>query len=251
MAKAQYLVENNEFYSHEAVQQRLYSLPYPDEEEAARGAVVLGYLAAIHPLVAASDSTPTILDLGCGRGWLTALAALFGQSEGIDPAESAVRFGQTYYPSLRFRRATLSDLLTSDGFRPYDIIITSEVIEHVPLAHKDGFVMEIRQALKPNGFCIVTTPRGEVFQAYCRQQPFLQAVEAWSTEQELRQLFGKQGFAVVKHDRCFPMGVNLWGRLYTHPAAGGLLRLRRAGFLRRALDYLSSVYQVWCFRKID
>jgi 2-polyprenyl-3-methyl-5-hydroxy-6-metoxy-1,4-benzoquinol methylase len=246
-----YLTKNNEFYSREAVQRRLYATPYPDEEESTRGAVVLKYLAAIRGLAAGGEAAPTILDVGCGRGWLTALAALFGRSEGVDPAESAIRFAQTYYPSLTFRQATLSDLLTTDGFKAYDIIITSEVIEHIPPSDKKQFVLELWLALKPNGYCIVTSPRAELFEAYCRQQPIRQAVEAWLTERELMRLFMNQDFAVVRHDRCFPMGLNMWGRLDAHPGAGRLLGLRRAGFLRHGLDYLSSVYQVWCFRKVE
>jgi 2-polyprenyl-3-methyl-5-hydroxy-6-metoxy-1,4-benzoquinol methylase len=245
-----YLLENNEYYSNVMTRYSDYITPYPNAEETARGLAILKYLAMIRQFYTNGDGTLRLLDLGCGRGWLTMLISAFGECEGIDPAAGMIKLAKEYYPQLVFHCMTLGDLLKSSATRHYDVIITSEVIEHVPQAQKKDFVKQIHSALKPDGHCILTTPRRELFKLFARRHKAVQLIEEWSTEKELRSLFNECGFEVIEHDRAFPMRP----RLFCHPdprinLTRWLTRLKLE-FLMRAVDHILSIYQVWWLRKL-
>jgi 2-polyprenyl-3-methyl-5-hydroxy-6-metoxy-1,4-benzoquinol methylase len=244
-----YLAENNTFYSSIMLQNRLYSTTHPNSEEAARASVILKYLSVIRQHYIDPGLTPRLLDLGCGRGWLTMLISAFGRAEGIEPAEGMIKLAKEYYPQLVFRCETLGDLLKSSGAASYDVIITSEVIEHIPQAEKKDFLKQIHLALKPNGHCILTTPRRELFKLFTRKHKAGQLIEEWSTEKQLRSLFNQCRFEVIEHDRAFPMRPTL----FCHPDPSinltrWLTRLKLE-FLMRAVDHILSIYQVWWLRK--
>jgi 2-polyprenyl-3-methyl-5-hydroxy-6-metoxy-1,4-benzoquinol methylase len=244
-----YLARNNEFYSQEHVQQVLYALPHPDREEATRASVILKYLAAIRERYPATACSPLILDVGCGRGWLTAMANLFGHAEGIDPAETPIDYARKYYPELTFRCATLPDLIMNNESERYDVVICSEVFEHIPNLEKQDFANDIGAVLRPNGDCVITTPRRELFRAYRTRKVTLQAIEAWVTEREVRAIFRRSGFQVIAHDRAYAERVGRWGSLYHHPLVRWAVGFRASKGVGRGLEYLASIYQVWWFRK--
>ena len=90
-------------------------------------------------------------------------------------------------------------------FEPYDVVITSEVIEHI--VDKDNFVADLRECLVPNGSVIVTTPRREWQRRYVRTRTCGhaggQSVKAWISEKRLRLLFERFGFSPIRHDRAY------------------------------------------------
>ena len=109
-----------------------------------------------------------ILDLGCGRGWLTNQLSKYGNVLGVDlfTQEAEMR-----YPDLNFLEI---DFLNEYEKIPndFDVIISSEVIEHIPLEKRSLFEKIIFDRLKPRGFCIITTPnkkRVDQFQVYVPQ----------------------------------------------------------------------------------
>jgi len=246
-----YRSENNEFYSRMITQDPLYSTPYPNAEEAARAAVILEYLGRIAQSYFPSGITPRILDLGCGRGWLTALISTFGLCEGIDPSAALIELARIYFPSLTFHCGTLADFANSPSFGPYDIIVSSEVIEHIPYMQKRQFVEQIRENLKPNAQCIVTTPRRELLWVFRRRHTAGQLVEDWLTEKELRSLFVSCGFSVVKHTRAFPMRPRRLEQSIYGCKIDRFLTQGKLGFLVHGLEYVLSMYQVWWFRKLE
>jgi SAM-dependent methyltransferase len=242
-----YRSENNEFYSRLVVQDPLYSTPYPNAEEAARAGILLEYLGKIAQSYIPSGVTPRILDVGCGRGWLTALVSTFGRCEGIDPSVAVIGLAKTYYPNLTFHCGSLSDFARSPDFGPYDIIVSSEVIEHVPHAQKKDFVEQIRNNLKTRSHCIVTTPRQELRWVFSRNHTAGQLIEDWLTEKELRSLFISCGFSVVKHSRVFPMRPRSFELSEYAQKIDRFLTQGKLGFLIRGLEYMLSMYQVWWF----
>jgi 2-polyprenyl-3-methyl-5-hydroxy-6-metoxy-1,4-benzoquinol methylase len=244
-----YLAENNTFYSSVMSQNRLYSTPHPNSEEAARASVILKYLSIIRQHYIDPGLTPRLLDLGCGRGWLTMMISAFGRAEGIEPAEGMVALAEAYFPNIVFNCGTLSDCLQSSGAKPYDVIVTSEVIEHVPRPKKKDFVREINSALKPNGHCIITTPRRELFKLFSRNHTAGQLIEDWLTEKELRSLFKQCGFVAIDHDRAFAMKPRFLNHPYSNSNVNRFSPPGKLKFLMSGLDYILSIYQVWWFRK--
>jgi len=244
-----YLAETNQYYSQTKLQDPRYSTPYPNAEEATRCALILEYLGEIRQHYTRRGTTPRILDVGCGRGWLTNLMSVLGDCEGIEPAGGAIEYAKELFPNILFHTGTIDDLLNSPGFVTYDIIVSSEVIEHVPWAHKKRFVQELRAALQSNGHCIITTPRAELFKAYCRTGFELQPIEEWLTEKELKSLFIECGFTVVKHDRVRPRRITNLNRALLSSRFRAILSLLRIESLIPLLDYVASFYQVWWFKK--
>lgn len=246
---AQDLQANNAFYRRFWREHPLYSTPYPNAEEAARAARILELVAGLFETGELSSEGTRILDVGCGRGWLTGLLASFGEAEGCEPTPEAVEMARRFFPKLRFHAGTVADLMRQPEARGYDLLVSSEVLEHVPRAAKPGFVAELTAALRPQGFCILSTPRGELWDA-CGDSSS-QLVEDWLSERELRVLFEGAGWRPVRHDRALATRATRLDRV-----VGRFKRiLVRLGMeqpwpsLERALDYRSGLYQVWCFRR--
>jgi SAM-dependent methyltransferase len=109
--------------------------------------------------IISSASPATILDIGCGSGtYLTyPIAKCFPEVHvvGVDSDELSISFAQKSYPlpNLEFK---LLDVLREDA--KFDLIIASEVIEHVedPM----GFLANLRSRLNPGGLLILTLPNG-------------------------------------------------------------------------------------------
>lgn len=109
--------------------------------------------------IIASTSPATILDVGCGAGtYLTyPIAKCFPEVHvvGVDSDDLSISFAQKSYPlpNLEFK---LFDVMREEA--KFDLIIASEVIEHVedPM----GFLANLKSRLNPGGLLILTLPNG-------------------------------------------------------------------------------------------
>ncbi|XP_058030888.1 ubiquinone biosynthesis O-methyltransferase, mitochondrial isoform X1 [Ahaetulla prasina] len=103
-----------------------------------------------------------ILDVGCGGGLLTEPLARLGASvTGIDPLEENIRTAElhkSYDPALtkriQYRACTLEDIV-EEGSEKFDIVVASEVVEHV--ADVEKFIKCFGEVLKPEGSLFITT----------------------------------------------------------------------------------------------
>lgn len=230
-------------------------MPYPNHDEAARWGKMCGYLSQIPDLRGRRGALKPlrILDVGCGRGWLTNLANAYGSCDGVEPVPSSIEMARTYYPHLNLKVGTTADVLSAPDFVPYDVVVTSEVIEHVE--DKETFVREIRECLAPGGHVIITTPRAEEFERFQRVVPRaeMQPVEEWISEDELRALFVRHDFKMLDHDRAYVPFCGM-SSLHDFCARYGnsrkLDRLNLKWFLR-GLQYMAAIYQVWWFQLGD
>lgn len=242
--------EISEYYTDLFVDNPLYSTPFPNSEEACRWSKIGESLSALFESDSQLfDRKLRILDVGCGRGWLTYLADVYGECEGIDPVENSISSARKLFPHLKFYTGLVSDLLKTPDFYPYDVIITSEVIEHV--VDKKTFVRELNECLAPNGYVIITTPRGESFKAYLKSGYPLQPVEEWITERALCSLFEQSYFSKITHDRTY-IDLPLMSPLHQLIANARFVRLLRKlglAWLHKGLTYSTAIYQVWCFQK--
>jgi 2-polyprenyl-3-methyl-5-hydroxy-6-metoxy-1,4-benzoquinol methylase len=229
----------------------IYSTPYPNFDEAVRWAKICEYLSQILEINNQKDQSKIrIFDIGCGRGWLTNLASCFGSCDGIDPVTAPIELARKNYPDLTFYVGTLPALLESKDFRPYDVIICSEVIEHIE--DKNSFLKDIIKCLVPKGHVIMTTPRGEEKEKYFRADLDAQPIEDWITEKDLKFLFEKHRFKPLKHDRAY---LDLPGMSFLHKVAANqrvsvMLDKLGLAWVMKALHYKTSIYQIWWFQII-
>lgn len=236
-AEDDYLRISNLFYSAEQLMAPRYAMPYPNEEEAIRAGAVIAHVARHVERFTREGRRPRILEVGCGRGWLANLLSAFGPTVGIDPAEGPIAQAQREFPHVTFRPCLLSDLMSEPGFTAFDIVVSTEVLEHVPWAHKEAFVRELAAATGHGGICVLTTPRGEMFRLYRRhRENSLQPVEDWVTERQLRELAKRCGLRVVDQTRVRPRRFGLWGRV----ALSGKLR---RGLETMRLRSLSAAFE--------
>jgi SAM-dependent methyltransferase len=100
------------------------------------------------------------LDFGCGTGYGAALLARAGASvDGVDASPAAISYATANYggPTVRFAVADLMQPLPEPcAPRSYDLVASSEVLEHVvdPFAFVRGMADSVNDA----GVCFVGTP---------------------------------------------------------------------------------------------
>jgi SAM-dependent methyltransferase len=101
----------------------------------------------------ASDSVPPrIMDLGCGYGWLTKTLSEFGDAIGID---LSVNEAKKRYPEIKFQEA---NILCDEIEGSYDIIVSSEMLEHIAREDHQSFMRRTHALLKEGGYLILTIP---------------------------------------------------------------------------------------------
>jgi ubiquinone biosynthesis O-methyltransferase len=105
-----------------------------------------------------------LLDVGCGAGIFSEALAIEGaEVVGIDPGEDLIRVARNHkmltlknHPKMKlsYEQELIED--HAEKFTDYyDVVVTSEVIEHVP--DPKSFIKHCMKALKPGGTIFVTT----------------------------------------------------------------------------------------------
>jgi len=99
----------------------------------------------------------SILDLGCGNGNLSIKLSNIGYDvTGCDPEESAINIANSIKSNAVFKLLGVYDEPTALGSSKFDLVLASEVVEHLFLPRKlPSFAYNV---LKPNGFLVLTTP---------------------------------------------------------------------------------------------
>jgi 2-polyprenyl-3-methyl-5-hydroxy-6-metoxy-1,4-benzoquinol methylase len=189
------LQSEEDFYTDLFTRDQYWSKPTPNSDEATRWQIIENFIYfikgsndnhAIKPL--------SILDLGCGRGWLTNLLSKHGDVKGVEPIKPVVEHANKIFPKLDITHGTAKDILGISPGTKFDLIVSSEVIEHVPDSQKKYFVEDIKALLNDNGFAIITTPRKEAESEWRRYAVPGQPVEEWMTEEDVKVLFETAGF---------------------------------------------------------
>lgn len=227
------------FYVNLFVNAPEWSTPHPNADEAARWTKIASFLECILRRVRQKNPQKElrILDVGCGRGWLTKLASVYGVCEGVEPVAEVVAHARKMFPYLRFESGTADQVLSRADFAPYDVVLTSEVLEHVPHGQKDLFLAQLAALLTAEGYLILTTPRGEMWDQWMTIAPPNQPVEDWVTEEDLRQLFRRQGFTEIGLERVH---VEVPGLRYVPAPTPAELGSRK----------LLPIYQVWACQRV-
>lgn len=223
--------------------------PHPNHDEQLRwGAIkklIERYIYRGRPL-------EKILDVGCGRGWLTDQLQYYGETQGLEVVPEAVEIAKKLFPKYTFCIANTSTLTMAEQqrFGNADLVVSSEVIEHIPNTEKLSFLCGIHRLLRPSGFLILTTPRGELWSRWSSSGNESQPIEQWVTEPELSALAKSAGLTLTARTR-----VHLPGYDYDKSTAW-LLRgrvvsriVRRVPALHKSIQQANGFYQVAVFQK--
>lgn len=214
-------LEEEKYYEWFFTKNEDWNKPFPNIDEKIRWEGIKVYVELVTER--AMDKIE-ILDVGCGRGWLTNLLSSYGDVIGTEPVAPVVEYARKLFPNLDFRNGTLKDFIENKCLNKFDLVVSSEVIEHVSDSEKDEFVSSIAKLIKKNGYLIVSTPRQEALKDYSLYMKPSQPIEDWMTENEVEVLFTRNGFEVENRTRLSKMVGNSTGVI--------------------------EVYQLWLFKKI-
>ena len=109
-------------------------------------------------LAGAAKPGARVLDIGCGNGFTCGELLRRGWSAvGVDLSAQGIDLARKNYPQGRFELLPAThDLLEKLGEAPFDLVVSTEVVEHVYAPRE--WAAGCRAALKPGGRLICTTP---------------------------------------------------------------------------------------------
>ncbi len=139
-----------------------------------------------------------VLDYGCGRGRLSKKLSDLGEVTGLDYSEAAVEQARALLPQGRFFAGSVLDRgWAEENAGAFDVVVCSEVIEHLGWDEQPALLDHVRLLTAPGGLAVVTTPMREralTLKADPTQsdEEFLRAYEGQPTANLLttRQLLG-------------------------------------------------------------
>lgn len=178
-----------------------WSLPEPNHEEILRWNIIRDFICVVQDELQIQESQCHILDIGCGRGWLSNLLSGHGQVVGIEPVKPVVKWANKLFPLLDIRHGRAKDLIKQGKVGYFDLIVCSEVIEHIHNKKKRKFIDEINLLLRESGYLIITTPRKEAEEDWRKYGSPGQPIEDWLNEEEVRLLLIGDHFQISKLSR--------------------------------------------------
>lgn len=124
-----------------------------------------------------------IIDLGCGRGWITDALSEYGDVVGIDLSTG---MAERLHPDLKFIQA---NIVTDEIEGKYDVVVSSEVIEHLSFKDQRIYVRKACDLLNEAGYLILTTPNKPKAETLVRELSIsreqLQPIENWLDRESL------------------------------------------------------------------
>jgi len=127
-----------------------------------------------------------ICDFGSGWGWLSNILSNFGKVTGVELSNQAVVKAQKDFPHIKFVCADITDWKPTG--RKFDLIVSSEVLEHVP--NKEKYFETLDEILTPGGHVIITTPNKRVQKSWDKANLKGQIIEDWCSTSELKNMIG-------------------------------------------------------------
>lgn len=175
------------------------------------------------------NTLPSIVDVGCGTGWISQQLASRGSVTGIDTSSSAIEIARKQYSEPAFQVADITASSPNAVFGSFDLAVCSEVIEHLPDSRKPLFVQRLCSLIKPGGHLVITTPNALVWDAYWKTpdcERWRQPVEDWCTPAQLHGLLAPY---------CRSIKQDTFNWRFTRKGAYRLLGSRK---LERALSWI-------------
>lgn len=168
-----------------------------------------------------------LLEVGCGTGEATAVAARMGfNATGIDLSETAVERARERFPHLEFRAGELVDgEAPGDGF---DAVAAFDMIEHVEDPHP--FTQQLARYVKPDGVVLFVTPNADSWSARALGARWFHSFDehvTLYTPEALDRLMRQYGFSRIRGGfawkRVSPLMLERHARTHEHIFGGRAL----------------------------
>src|SRR5688572_19466148 len=184
--------EQRQFYD-----ERWASFQYPGHLEVERISKVIELLCYVRRF-------ERICDLGCGAGWISGVLGHFGKTLGVDLSD--VERARARFPNCEFISENI--LEWQHPREAFDVVVSGEVIEHIPYSSQGDYLRICFDLLKPGGSLILTTPNKRTMDAIpgggrtWSNQP----IEDWLDKRQLVRLLERAGFE-IKRTSSITLGI--------------------------------------------
>lgn len=143
----------------------------------------------------------SIIDIGCGSGWMSERLAKFGAVTGTDLADTVIARARERAPGVKFVAGDFMSL----GFESrFDVAVSLEVLSHVP--DQPAFVARVAELLRPGGRFLIATQNRTVLERFSRiPGPIPGQLRRWVSARELRALLAPH-FQIIEVTSVMPVG---------------------------------------------
>lgn len=138
----------------------------------------------------------TILDAGCGTGRMMEILSKYGNTEGIDFSELAVKYARE-----KNENVIQGDLNQWKSEKKFDVIISLDVLYHSSIKDDAKIISEFSNALKPGGILILNLA---AFEFLRRPHDAVVHTGRRYTEKSINNLLKKSGLQVIKSSYRHP-----------------------------------------------
>lgn len=136
-----------------------------------------------------------ILDFGCALGYNSAFFSQIGcEVHGIDISPKCIMKAKSRYPKCTWHCGDITEGF-DPGIRDFDIVLLSDVLEHIPVNRHAKLFQVLGEWTKPVSVLIASVPNAEIHEEIQKQtyQPVEEKVEI----PELLQAMREGGFRTV------------------------------------------------------
>jgi 2-polyprenyl-3-methyl-5-hydroxy-6-metoxy-1,4-benzoquinol methylase len=143
----------------------------------------------------------SILEVGCGMGWLSDQLSTYGDVTGIDLSPQSIEAAAAKYPHVRFLAGDFDSLALERRFK---FVTSADVIAHVP-SHQ-AFIDRVASLLEPQGLFVLMTQNPFVWNRNSELRPQQAGqLRQWPSLGEIRRML-RRDFRVVHVTSIFPGG---------------------------------------------
>ncbi|GEM_PF-1941105 len=153
------------------------------------------------------STTARVLDLGCGGGWMLFTKA--GKVMGVDMSHQSLIGARGIYHG-----AMVGDLAALPfAENSLDLVVSSDVVGHIPLEHKQQAIREMYRVLKPGGKTIhyIEAEGDDPLTTFAKSDPLLyqrriigpEGHEGIESPQATFQRFRHEGFRPVREQAAY------------------------------------------------
>lgn len=131
----------------------------------------------------------SILEVGCGTGWMSDILSTYGHVTGIDLADEVLERARQRLPHINFIAGSIFDVDLEPA--QFDVIVTLDTLSHI--ADKPAFFERMSQLLNQDGCLIIATQNRPVFERSSDVGgPNDGEIRQWLNAKELKALLSPQ-----------------------------------------------------------